>query len=99
MLNIRLCVEEALRRAHPDFGTVTGTADGAQTVVYAEKSYTVLSDGTFGFLVPAGEGEITALDENGEVIYTASVAVSGGETSEVIFTPPEEEPEEGTENG
>ena len=99
MLNIRLCVEEALRRAHPDFGTVTGTADGAQTVVYAEKSYTVLSDGTFGFLVPAGEGEITALDENGEVIYTASVAVSGGETSEVILTPPEEEPEEGTENG
>lgn len=88
MVNAKLAVEEAIKRTDSTVGTLKGNAEdeGAATVEFNEKQYTVLSDGSFSFVASEGEGTLNVLDENGNVLRSIETAIVAGETTNIIET-------------
>lgn len=81
MVNAKLAVEEALRRCKSDLGTITGVLeDPSCKLKVGETEITVLSDGSFSYLVPAGIYILTVTDADGNVVSEESVIVEAGET-------------------
>lgn len=81
MVNAKLSVEEALRRSRNDMGMISGTAaKSSDKIAFGETEITVLPDGSFSFMLPAGEYPLIITSTNGTVIET-SVTVIAGETT------------------
>ncbi len=85
MVNAKLAVEEAIRRTDSTVGTLKGeiSDEGAVSVEFNQKQYTVLSDGSFSFVAPEGEGALNILDGSGNVIRSIETAIVAGETTEI----------------
>lgn len=85
MLNAKLAVEEAIRRTDSTVGTLKGVIsdEGANTVEFNGKQYTVLSDGSFSFVATEAEGMLNILDESGNIIRSIDTAIIAGETTEI----------------
>lgn len=88
MVNAKLAVEEAIKRTVSTVGTLEGVAEneGAVTAEFGGKTYTVLSDGSFSFVAPEGEGTLNILDANGNVLSSIETAIVAGETTNVNET-------------
>ncbi len=81
MVNAKLAVEEALRRSRNDIGTVKGILESPENKLrIGETEITVLSDGSFSYLVPAGEYVLTVTNADGSVVSETTVTVAAGET-------------------
>lgn len=83
MLNAKLAVEEAIKRTDNTVGTVRGNfseAVSASVVEFGGAEYTVLSDGSFSFVAPAGSGTATVKNSDGEEIGSFELSFSAGET-------------------
>lgn len=85
MVNAKLAVEEAIKRTDSTVGTLEGiiSDEGANAVEFNGKQYTVLSDGSFSFVVPAAEGLLNVLDASGNVIRSINTSIIAGETTEI----------------
>lgn len=84
MLNAKLAVEEAIKRTDETVGTVRGKLDKTvSTVEFGGTGYTVLSDGSFSFVAPAGSGTATVKNSDGEEIGSFELSFSAGETVEL----------------
>ena len=88
MVNAKLAVEEAIKRTDSTVGTLTGVVEneGAVTVEFNEKQYTILSDGSFSFVAPESEGALNVLDESGNVLRSIETAIIAGETTNINET-------------
>ena len=82
MLNAKLAVEEAIRRTDDTVGTIKGIvlAEGADLIEFGGISYTVLSDGSFSFVAPAGNGVAVIKNASGEEIGSFELDFTAGET-------------------
>ncbi|MBQ3007312.1 MAG: S8 family serine peptidase [Clostridia bacterium] len=83
VVNAKLSVEEAVRRANPQVGTVSGKIIGeADEIIYNGVSHTVFSDGTYSFVAPEGSGNATVVDRSGETLGSFVISIVAGETTE-----------------
>ncbi len=83
MLNAKLAVEEAIKRTDETVGTVKGKiseAASASVVEFGGTEYTVLPDGSFSFVAPAGSGTSTVKNADGEEIGSFELSFAAGET-------------------
>ncbi|MBE6771377.1 MAG: hypothetical protein E7547_04445 [Ruminococcaceae bacterium] len=77
VVNAKLAVEEAIRRTVSSVGTASGNAgEAAEKIVYAGKTYTVYSDGSYSFVAPAGSGTAEVYDNSGNLINTFELTVN-----------------------
>ncbi len=82
MVNAKLAVEEAIRRSDASCGTVSGRIIGsADRIVYAGKSHTVYSDGTYSFVTPEGSGTAELFDRYGNSVGSFDLTVMAGQTT------------------
>ncbi|MBR4726487.1 MAG: S8 family serine peptidase, partial [Clostridia bacterium] len=93
LVNAKQSVEAALRGTAAQTVTVTGTAPAGTTDVRIDGvTHTVYSDGSFTFVSTVLEGDVEALDANGQVLAAAQLQAQAGETVTISMTPPAEEP-------
>lgn len=88
MVNAKLAVEEAIKRTDSTVGTLSGVAEdeGAATVEFNGKQYTILSNGSFSFVATEGEGTLNVLDGSGNVLRSIETAIIAGETTNINET-------------
>ena len=81
MVNAALSVEEALRRSRNDMGKIAGVIENpSDKLKVGDTEITVLPDGSFSYMAPAGDYTLTVTDSDGITVYETSVTVVAGET-------------------
>ena len=99
MVNANLAVQAALLQTY-DMGRVTGSIDGCDEITVTQNgkktAYTVIDDGTFSFVIPAGKATLSACGSDGEEIFSTEITIEKNKTrniGSITVTPPEEAPD------
>ena len=83
MVNANLSVQAALLETY-DMGKVKGVVEGCDEITLTQNgkktAYTVIPDGSFGFVAPVGKAVITAVSYQGEELFTSEITIEKGKT-------------------
>lgn len=85
MVNAKLAVEEAIRRADTSVGTVSGKiiGAGAAEIEFNGVSHTLFSDGSYKFVAKEGSGIAKVIDSNGAEIGSFNMTVTAGAETQI----------------
>ena len=98
MVNADLSVQAALLATY-DMGRVEGAIEGCSEITVTQNGkktvYTVIDDGSFSFVIPAGKATLSACDENGAQFFSTDITAEKNKTRNIgRITPPEENTQE-----